>query len=154
LGNKNVGHAAHRNFAYLSKAHRFKHSVVCEPGMRLMIGAEWKDVGDLVIKLVGREPPFVQILYVLGVAFSAVMFLEGVRANFLPARKHSARRTESPRIDVQLQEASAMAFAETGTVMAELPNQNRPRALHSVKSNNPRPATSTRQAARPKNRRV
>jgi len=120
----------------------------------LMIGAEWKDVGDLIVRLVSREPPFVQILYVLGAAFTAVMVLEGVRANFLPARKHSARPTEPLRVDAQIPDVTAMPFAETGIVTAELPNQDTSRALRSIKSNSPPNQTNTRQAARPKNRRV
>lgn len=52
----------------------------------MMSGAGWKDVFDLVVKLVAKEPPFGQIAIGLGAAFSALMFLEGLRANFFPRR--------------------------------------------------------------------
>ncbi|HWU25183.1 MAG TPA: hypothetical protein VN154_02160 [Rhizomicrobium sp.] len=50
----------------------------------------WYDIAALIVKLVSHEPPFVQILYVLGTAFCVVMFIEGLRVNFLPSRKQYA----------------------------------------------------------------
>ena len=54
-----------------------------------MSGAGWKDIGDLIVALVAKEPPFVQVVIGLGAAFSALMFIEGLRASFIPRRAES-----------------------------------------------------------------
>jgi hypothetical protein len=48
--------------------------------------AEWKDVGSLVVSLIGRQPVPMQIFSWLLVVFLALMLIEGLRATFLPRR--------------------------------------------------------------------
>ncbi len=120
-----------------------------------MVGAGWKDVGDLVVKIVTREPPFVQILYVLGAGFTAVMILEGIRVNFLPARKHRASsRAPSRRVDAGLADAMEMPYADSAAVTAELPSQSRQQILRSRKAGSSSGKTNSGQASRPKIRRM
>lgn len=77
--------------------------------------AGWKDIGDLVIGLVVKEPPFVQIAIALGTAFSLLMFVEGLRASFLPRRKPNARsataRNVQPSRPIKSAKISAIAPA-------------------------------------------
>lgn len=49
--------------------------------------AGWKEIWTLFLKMVAAEPPMMQIAIWLGVAFGALMVLEGLRANFFPRRK-------------------------------------------------------------------
>ena len=51
-----------------------------------MSGAGWKDIWTLIEKLVAEQPPFIQIAIGLGAAFSVLMFVEGLRANFFVRR--------------------------------------------------------------------
>lgn len=51
-----------------------------------MTGASWKTVVDLIETLISKEPPFVQIVAILGMAFAFTMFVEGLRASFFPRR--------------------------------------------------------------------
>lgn len=48
--------------------------------------AGWMDVWRLALSVASREPAFVQIALVLGVALVAVMCLEGLYASLRPAR--------------------------------------------------------------------
>jgi len=52
-----------------------------------MGAASWKEIIDRVFKLVAAEPPYLRIAIGLAVAFSVLMFIEGLRANFIPRRK-------------------------------------------------------------------
>jgi hypothetical protein len=51
-----------------------------------MSPAGWKEIVDLVFRLVAVQPPYLKIAIGLGVAFSVLMFIEGLRANFIPRR--------------------------------------------------------------------
>jgi hypothetical protein len=48
--------------------------------------AVWKDVWSLVVSLIGREAPPVQIFLWLVLVFAVLMMIEGLRATFLPRR--------------------------------------------------------------------
>ena len=54
--------------------------------------AGWKNVLDLLLALIGREPAPMQIFIYLMAAFAALMILEGLRANFFPWRSVVPRR--------------------------------------------------------------
>jgi len=55
----------------------------------------WGDLWDLLIALMSREPIFVEIMFWLGVAFLAVMVLEGLRSSFFPKRTTEAAPSAS-----------------------------------------------------------
>lgn len=64
-----------------------------------MSGVGWNKIWELVLKLVAQQPPAVEIAIVLAAAFSALMFVEGLRYNFVPRRKpkpHAPPREASP----------------------------------------------------------
>lgn len=49
--------------------------------------AGWHELGESIAKLIAQEPPFVQIMIGLGGTFSALMFIEGLRASLFPRRE-------------------------------------------------------------------
>ncbi len=59
----------------------------------------WSDVATLVVNLLSHEPPFVQIMSVVGAAFSVVIFLDGLRVNFLPARRQTADQPQTHTVE-------------------------------------------------------
>jgi hypothetical protein len=56
--------------------------------------AGWSDVWHMTLGIVGRQPPFLQIAIVTGVAFVLVMVLEGVRSSLVAIR--AAHRAAPP----------------------------------------------------------
>jgi hypothetical protein len=61
------------------------------------MAAEWKDIWTVASEVVARQPPPIQIFFWLCVAFALLMFVEGLRASFLPrrpARDANPHRTE------------------------------------------------------------
>ncbi len=62
--------------------------------------ANWGDVWNLGLSVFAHQNIEVQILIGLGIAFGAVMILEGLRANFFPRRRaaaiQQAARPEEP----------------------------------------------------------
>lgn len=60
-----------------------------------MSGAGWQEIGALVVGLIAREPPFIQILISLAGAFSLLMFVEGLRVSFIPQRKSPDERRDA-----------------------------------------------------------
>jgi hypothetical protein len=52
-----------------------------------MSHAEWKDVVVTAVGLINRQPTPFQIFTWLGIAFVAVLVIEGFRVNFFPARR-------------------------------------------------------------------
>ena len=60
-------------------------------GIRQMSKAGWVDVWHLVLAIMSRQPPFIQIMYATGAVFIAVMALEGVRTSLAAIwRAHTA----------------------------------------------------------------
>ena len=57
--------------------------------------SEWKEIWMIVSTMIMRQQPPVQIFICLGLAFTLLMFVEGLRASFLPRRSHDVAR---PRI--------------------------------------------------------
>jgi hypothetical protein len=57
--------------------------------------AGWSDVWHAALSLIAQEPPFAQIAIVLGLAFVAVMALEGIRGS-LTAMMHAHRVQPAP----------------------------------------------------------
>jgi hypothetical protein len=57
---------------------------------------EWKDVGSLVMALIGRQPVPMQIFSWLLIAFALLMLVEGLRATFLPRRVVAQIRRREP----------------------------------------------------------
>lgn len=53
----------------------------------------WQHLWAEAMALCAQEPPPIQIALLLAVAFTALMVLEGLRANFLPRRKEPARQS-------------------------------------------------------------
>jgi hypothetical protein len=51
-------------------------------GGSAMSQAEWKDVMNLILAAIGREPPPIQVFIYLFAALAAVLFAEGVRTIF------------------------------------------------------------------------
>ncbi len=58
--------------------------------------AEWKDVGSLVVSLIGRQPAPMQIFSWLLIVFALLMLIEGLRATFLPRRVVAQIRRRGP----------------------------------------------------------
>lgn len=54
----------------------------------------WREIGVSIGGIVAKEPPFIQIVIGLSIAFAALMILEGLRASFVP------RRTSEPSIRI------------------------------------------------------
>jgi hypothetical protein len=62
-----------------------------------MGGAEWNGAVALLKAWLMHQPAPMPILILLAAAFSLVMFVEGLRANFLPARNAGRRKIVSPK---------------------------------------------------------
>jgi len=59
--------------------------------------AGWADVWHLVLAIMSRQPPFIQIMYATGAVFIAVMALEGVRTSLAAIwRAHAAGPVPAP----------------------------------------------------------
>lgn len=54
---------------------------------------DWNGVIGLATALIAREHPFAQAVTYEGLAFAAVMFIEGLRASFLPRRRRDEARS-------------------------------------------------------------
>jgi hypothetical protein len=108
-----------------------------------MSHAEWKDVLDLALALIARESAPAQIFIFLLLAFTALMVLEGLRANFFPWRSVVPRRdkrraqtlADGP---VEASRAHASAPRETASV------ENRPRLQLSLARPVKRPSQGMR----------
>ena len=85
--------------------------------------AGWVDVWNLVLTLVGREPPIIAILYWLAFAFALLMIAEGLRANFFPFRPVGPRIAEpesagsalAPQVQASTGEDALMEAFEVST---------------------------------------
>jgi len=68
------------------------------------MAAEWNEMWSAATALIGRQPPAVQIFGGLGLAFTALMFVEGLRASFLPRRfdGNAAKRSSVAISGVQM----------------------------------------------------
>jgi hypothetical protein len=101
----------------------------------------WGDLWNLLITLMSREPIFVQIMFWLGLAFLAVMVLEGLRSSFAPKRAIDITpKTPSEFSEKPITLAEAKMHVRP-TVREELPQDtftisqhqiNRPRAFRST----------------------
>jgi hypothetical protein len=105
-----------------------------------MNGQVWGGIGKQVIGLIAAQPPFMQIAVVLGVAFCALMILEGLRANFLPKPQ-----PKLPDLPAQKPRRPAPAAS-----LPSLPSDDaRPPGFRSAKTGEVRPASTTRTHASP-----
>lgn len=102
--------------------------------------AGWHELGESIAKLVAQEPPFIQIMIILGGAFSAVMFLEGFRASFFPRREKP--KVTAKEISLPPPEPSRVASVPRGPFLetAKLPRKPKRQAAVSAKPfRTPRP---------------
>ena len=107
--------------------------------------AEWKQIWTIASAIIARQPPPIQIFLWLGVAFVALMLLEGLRASFLPRRP---REDWSRRAKDKTHQTSALSSpGEPFFVRAQRLNAAKNRKLESE-------APRRHQAIRPKIRRV
>ena len=98
-----------------------------------MSGSDWREIGVLIARMVVKQPPFVEIVICLGVAFFALMILEGLRASFVPRRaEHQPDRAErrSSRREGSAPARNAMANAVK-------PPPNPKRSTNTVKPHSP-----------------
>jgi hypothetical protein len=91
----------------------FVHNLSLGDAVGVMSG--WKDIADLAVAMVVKQPPFTEIAIGLGVAFSILMFLEGLRANFLPQRRQNPpqrllERSSRQRAAVKPMQAKSVSF--------------------------------------------
>ena len=126
-----------------------------------MSHAGWGNIWNLVLALVRAQPIQIQILVGLGLAFLAVMVLEGLRASFLPgyrALPHHPyiRNTVPSESRKQTVTASSAPSAEMRSVIARMPAPFRPREIARPQFNLKRAkfAVSRHSAERPKIRRA
>jgi hypothetical protein len=83
----------------------------------------WGGLWHLLIQLMSHEPIFVEIMAWVGVAFLAVMALEGIRSSFFPKRTESAVSTkptafqaaDEPMTLAQAQSQIPVSIAEEST---------------------------------------
>lgn len=98
--------------------------------------AGWKEIWTVFLKMVAAEPPMLQIIIWLGVAFGALMVLEGLRANFFPRRKSPPQRVENTPPSRQLQGSPASvsyrAFGSTAGIAASARSRNLKRPTNAV----------------------
>ncbi|HWU26212.1 MAG TPA: hypothetical protein VN154_07390 [Rhizomicrobium sp.] len=59
-----------------------------------MHNTNWGDLAERAAALVARQPPFLQILVVLGAVFAILMILEGLRVNFLVGAARKIRHAQ------------------------------------------------------------
>jgi len=111
--------------------------------------AEWKDIWTLAFQVVARQPPPLQIFFWLCVAFAVLMFVEGLRASFLPRGSREGTGGHETRHAGQTSSSSTFAAPnpETVFVRAQRRNTTRNRRLATD-------APRRHQAFRPKIRRV
>ena len=101
-----------------------------------MSAAGWKDVLNLALGLIAREPAPAQIFIYLMIAFAALMIAEGLRANFFPWRP------VSPRRDRRAREANVVATAPP--VAQAMPAKREARLQFLVARNVKRPTEGMR----------
>src|SRR5215475_5196587 len=110
--------------------------------------AEWKDIWTLAFQAVARQPPPLQIFFWLCVAFVVLMFVEGLRASFLPrGSREGAGGHETTRAGQPSSSTLAAPNPETVFVRAQRLNTTRNRRLATD-------APRRHQAFRPKIRRT
>ncbi|MGB8364892.1 MAG: hypothetical protein WCE20_10230 [Rhizomicrobium sp.] len=121
--------------------------------MGVMSGASWKDIWTLIEKLVAEQPPFIQIAIGLGAAFSVLMFVEGLRANFFRRRPRLISTTQDTPPSSSTRSAALPTSATTSTWRSVRTSASfAPRALpRAVKCR--ADAVSRHRALRPKIRR-
>jgi len=124
-----------------------------------MSHAGWGDIWNLGLALVRAQPVHIQILIGLGVAFLAVMVLEGLRASFLPGYRalphHPYIRNNVPSESRKQTVTASAPGAEMLSAIARMPAPFRPREIARPQFNLKRTkfAASRRSAERPKIRR-
>lgn len=117
-----------------------------------MSHAGWGKLWDQMLALLSAEPVFLRILAGTMAAFCAVVFLEGLRACFLPGyRKIQTPVLPAPRAMAKGQASTVLAPAKTATSFAPF----RPRTVDSRSVNRKKPVTAVNHAhpERPKIRR-
>jgi hypothetical protein len=66
-------------------------------GEVVIVMGEAGEIGALIARLIAQQAPFVQIVISLAAAFSLLMFIEGMRASFIPTRKPRDRQEPVPQ---------------------------------------------------------
>jgi len=121
-----------------------------------MSHAGWGDIWNLVFAIARAQPAPIQILMGLGAAFAVVMFLEGLRASFLPGYR------ALPHLPyIRTKPASAKLAPKAGSRDADTSKTSsiavsglapfRPRELSRPRYNQkkPKPNTNRQRAQRP-----
>jgi hypothetical protein len=73
-----------------------------------MGGAEWNGAVALLKAWLVHQPAPIPIAILLAAAFSLVMFIEGLRVNFIPARKTGRPASKPPPETVELKTSNFM----------------------------------------------
>jgi hypothetical protein len=113
-----------------------------------MSNAGWIDVWNLALKVTANEPTPLTILIGLGAVFVVVMFLEGLRASFLPVRYASLIARKYPNTlaqppSLQARASSPSQVYETRPFRASQPKrvapggQNQKRSIAQVRPTRP-----------------
>jgi hypothetical protein len=89
-----------------------------------MNSAQWKDVWDLLVRLIAHQAPTVQIAIVLGLAFGALMIVEGLRANFWPRAKAPPPPRAAPAQGIVIPEPQAPVLRSVRTFAAKPVERN------------------------------
>jgi hypothetical protein len=113
-------------------------------------GASWNEIGWLVLALVARQSPIVQVFAASGTAFCVLMFVEGLRASFLPQGMRERAGDASPSRAHDGSPRRAMDFSNP-TARTSARSSQAPRAASPCKT---RRAPSPFRAPRPTIRRI
>jgi hypothetical protein len=100
-------------------------------GASAMSYAAWKDLGLRAVALISHEPPPTQIFIWLFIAFLALMVLEGLRANFLPARRRNSGSGRAPKTQpaaaVERQTSTDADSFDTASLRRPVPQLRNPK---------------------------
>jgi hypothetical protein len=89
-------------------------------GASAMSYAEWKDLGVHAVGLISREPPPAQIFIWLSIAFLVLMVIEGLRANFLPARRSQRGSSRALRVQSAMYQDATFSREASGSETASV----------------------------------
>jgi hypothetical protein len=126
----------------------------CIQGRSAMSHAGWSEIWKLALSQFGTETIQFRIFVGLGIAFVALMIVEGLRVSFVTGHHLPARQSSAVEIQPRKKPFKKTAVAATQSFQASS-GPFRPRALG--RTNNPKRTNgriSLHRAARPKIRRI